>query len=413
LPGIGERNRKQALLDFMESIFVSTGCTSSDVLLAPVLAELRRRGHSGEMVGVGGTPLRDEGVRLLYETTPLASIGPFASFRALVRHGAETLRMYLQVKQHFRQCRPALAVLVDNPGLNLSLVSLARRFAIPVLFYAPPEMWSLTRWRARKLARQASAIACIFSSEGEAYRAWGGNVSSVGHPALDLLCNMIRPAAFNSNAPTIGLFPGSRRLEVQDLMSVLRDAAAIIHSQYPNARFIICSANEIAHHLIQQQLSAWSVPVTLLHQQAHAVLGQCDLLLTCSGTATLEAAILGVPMVVMYRLHYWVDRAIKRCVFGPRGSTFFSLPNRLLQRPVVPELENSSVNPQRLASEAFALLRDPVRRLAMTAGLAEVRDSLGQPGAIGRVANLIEQLVGLHSERPRSIKRMALTATHG
>jgi len=396
----------------MASIFVSTGCTSSDVLVAPVLAELRRRGHGMEVNGVGGRPLHDEGVQLLYETTHLASIGPFASLRALVRYGAQTLRMYRQVKEYFRQSPPALALLVDNPGLNFSLLGLARRFAVPVLFYVPPEMWSVTRWRARKLARQATAIACILASEGEGYRASGGNVHSVGHPSLDLLGQVTRPAGFNAQAPTIGLFPGSRRLEVQDLMPVLRDAAAIIHGQCPNARFVISAANDIAARLIQSQMSTWKVPVRVLHRQAHAVLSQCDLLLTCSGTATLEAAILGVPMVVMYRLHHWVDRVIKRCVFGPMGATFFSLPNRLLQRPLVPELENGEVNPERVASEALALLRDPARRRRVAAGLAEVRDSLGPPGAIGRVADLVEELLGLHHGRSRSIDHMALAANH-
>src|SRR5438270_404756 len=114
-------------MDFMNSIFVSTGCTSSDVLVAPVLAELRRRGQIDEVVGVGGEPLRDVGVQLLSETTPLASIGHVASLKTLLHHGARTLRMYRQVKRYFQRTRPALAILVDNPGLNLWLMGLARR----------------------------------------------------------------------------------------------------------------------------------------------------------------------------------------------------------------------------------------------------------------------------------------------
>jgi lipid-A-disaccharide synthase len=124
------------------------------------------------------------------------------------------------------------------------------------------------------------------------------------------------------------------------------------------------------------------------------VLDRCDLLLTCSGTATLEAALLGVPMVVMYRVHYWIDRLLQSCFLPRAAHPFFSLPNYLLNRAVVPELGNGQANPERVAAEGLALLRDPIRRREVAEGLRQVRERLGPPGTIARVADLIEAMLG-------------------
>lgn len=391
-------------------IFFSTGCTSSDVFLIPVVNELRRRGHTGEWVGVGGRPLREAGVRLLFETTPFAIIGYFASCMALVRYGARALRMYHKVKHYFRQSQPDLVVLVDNPGLNFVVMDLARQYGIPVLYYIPPETWSLNRWRLRAVAQRATAIACIFPAEQETYQALAGNARWVGHPVVDLMSHVPRPPRFDGKTPTIGLFPGSRKLEVQELMPALRGAAEIIHRRLPDSRFVVCSANDLAASLIRERLADWTVPVELVHQQSQAVLSRCDLLLSCSGTATLEAAIMGVPMVAMYRLRHLVDRALGHFLQIWCGYKYFSLPNFLLNRPVVPELGNQEVNPERVAAEALSLLEDPVRRQAVCSGLAEVRDLLGPPGAISRVADMVEGMLESPTESKRVADRRALVA---
>jgi lipid-A-disaccharide synthase len=164
------------------SLFVSTGSTSADVLLAPVLAELRRRNRLGRLVGLGGTLLREHGVELFFETTGIPSVGVVARLPTLVAYPRGAARAYRMTARYFRDVKPALVILVDNPGQNLRLLSLAHACRIPTLYYVPPETWGVTRWQVRAIARKASAIVSVLRAEGDAYAAQGGDVRWVGHP---------------------------------------------------------------------------------------------------------------------------------------------------------------------------------------------------------------------------------------
>jgi lipid-A-disaccharide synthase len=258
-----------------------------------------------------------------------------------------------------------------------------------VLYYVPPETWGIAPWQVRTIARQASAIVPVFQSEAEKYRAARGNVHWLGHPIQDLLRKRPR-TSLDRQRPTIGLFPGSRRMEVQQLLPVLRGAAALIHREMPDAKFLLSVANDSVARHIAPSLLNWPSPLETVHCRSHETLARCDFLLTCSGTATLEAAILDVPMVVMYRLPYMFDRLLQRSFLGSSG---FALPNYITRQPIVPELGNSDANPHRLAQEALALLRDPQREHLQRAGLATVRAAVGGTGAVSRVADLVEELL--------------------
>jgi lipid-A-disaccharide synthase len=158
--------------------------------------------------------------------------------------------------------------------------------------------------------------------------------------------------------------------------------------------------------LIHNHLPTWTTPVELAYGNSHRVLARCDLLLTCSGTATLEAAILGVPMVVLYRVHHWIDNLLLAWYLRQADYPFFALPNYLLKRAVVPELRNNHPSPEQVAAEGLALLRDPVRRGQVTDGLAEVRKLLGPPGTVARVADLVEEMLGRGLEVKREREKV-------
>jgi lipid-A-disaccharide synthase len=375
------------------AIFFSTGSTSADLLLKPVLRELQERGSIGLATGVGGTSLRELDVELLHDTTSSAAVGVVASLTSLAQHAGQALSTFRQIDRYFRRVRPALALLVDNSGINLRILRKARRHGIPTCYFVPPEFWSLWWFEVQPLLEQSTWLVPIFQSEARVLAERGGHVRWVGHPLVDLLPVRSRPADAHADAPTIGLFPGSRQQEVQQLLGILRDAAAIIARTLPRARFVLCAANELAYRQVVGARSESTVPMEIVQGQSHAVLARCDLLLTCSGTATLEAALLGVPMVAMYRVDNPLDRILTYYKLYRGGYPMIALPNSVLGRRLVPELTNADITPERVASEGLALLCDRDRRATMLAGLAEVRARLGAPGTIGRLADLVEEFL--------------------
>jgi lipid-A-disaccharide synthase len=389
------------------SLFVSTGSTSSDKLLQPVLAELRRRGRLGAVAGAGGAVLGDLGVQLFMDTTRTASVGTVAGIQSFLRHAGSCLSLLRQVERHFRRQRPALAILVDNSGINLPLLRRAHRHGIPSLYFVPPELWSVWPWETRAVVETPTILAPIFRTEADALARRGGRVRWVGHPLVDLLRDVPRPAPMPGDRPTIGLFPGSRRHELRHMLPVLRGAAARLHRAEPGARFVLSSANEAVAGQIRADLPAWTAPVEVVQGRSYEVLSHCNLLLGCSGTVTLEAALLGVPLVAMYRTNA-LDRLLAYYKLYRDGYPFLALPNALLGRRVVPELISADVNAERVAAEGMTLLRHDGRRREVLDGLAEVQDRLGPPGAIRRVADLAEELL---DRRPGHRPAVTLTAT--
>lgn len=382
-----------ASLDAKPTLFVSTGCSSSDLMLAPVLTALKNRGVVGSMTGLGGEPLAEAGVSLIYDTTPVGAVGLAAGLRTLGRHALTAIRAYREISRSFLETPPSLAILVDNPGLNVRLLSMAHRRGIPTVYFIPPERWAIWSFEARSIARKATAIIPIFQQEEAFYREQSGAATWYGHPIVDLIPRAPRGENAPNGPMTIALFPGSREQEVRVLLPVLRVAAARIHARQPNVRFVICSPNAIARRMIENDRWRWTVPFELAHRRSHDVLARCDLLLCCSGTATLEASIFGVPMVAMYRVSSLIDRFLQVVILPMRKYPYFSLPNLLLGRPAVPELGGSLATPENVAREALALLEDPKRRAAARASLDEVCQKVGPPGALARIVEAIEGML--------------------
>lgn len=376
-----------------KKIFVSTGCSSSDVLVVPLLKELMRRGLVSELSAMGGEPLREMGADLVYDSTPLASIGVAQSVSSFLRRGFGLMRALRKLNQSFRADPPDLVILVDNAGINFRVLSIAHRHRVPVLYYIPPELWSVLSLELGIVRRSRPKLATIFESQTQEYLAKGLDAEWIGHPMLDLLREFPKAPREVGDRPIIGLFPGSRAQEVRLLLEPMRKGAERILDREPQAKFILCAANPMTRKMIEDDLPHWRVPVDVRYRQSHEVLSQCHLALACSGTVTLEAALLGVPMVAMYRLSVGVDFLLQRLVLPLSKYRFFSLPNVLLGEPLVKELGNRDVHADRIAQESLTLLRDPGRRRTVLDGLAKIPNLLGNEGAFRRAADLSEELL--------------------
>ena len=387
-------------------LFISTGCSSSDILVAPLVAELQRRGAVGEISAMGGEPLRELGARLIFDSTPLSTIGTGHGISMFIRKGVKLLRALRQLKQEFKNNPPDLAILVDNAGINFRVLSIAQQCGVPVLYYVPPELWSVWWFERGILSKSKAKVASIFQSQADEYRELGLDAEWIGHPIVDLIDKLPKAPKEVGTHPVIGLFPGSRRQEVKQLLWSMREAATLLKQSEPNAKFIICAANPMAHRIIKNDLPNWRIPVEVRYRQSHAVLSECHLAFACSGTVTLEATLMGVPIIAMYRLAGILDNVMQKIVLPLGKYRHFSLPNVLLGREVVPELGNREVNAERITVEAKRLLRDQVARKTVLDSLAEVRPLLGDTGAVERAADIAEKLMSGTSTR-RSADRHA------
>ena len=296
-----------------------------------------------------------------------------------------------------RQRRPDAVLLVDFPDFNLRLAKRIHKLSIPIVYYIPPKAWAWRPWRARTVSRLASQVIAIFPFEADFYRRAGANVEFVGHPILDLIPETLTRTQARDrlqqphDSPLVALLPGSRRKELERLFPAMRASARRIHRVVPGVRFILPLAPSLADTILLETLSSRELPITVSVGQAYEALRAADLAIVASGTATLEAACLGTPMIILYKVSRSTWYIAKWLVHLSHSG----LPNIIAGDEIVPELLQDRVQPDRIAAEAIALLLDPETRERQKHALARVRQALGDAGAVERAARLLLETAGV------------------
>ena len=344
-----------------------------------------------QFFGIGGERLRKAGMKLLFHSQSLAVVGiteVFSKMRSI-------LKAFRGVKQSLDREKPDLVILIDFPDFNLRLAKIAHRKGIPVLYYISPQVWA---WRAKRvnlIARCVKKMVVLFPFEIPFYEAAGVDVEWVGHPLLDIVrATLSREVAcqrfgLNPKQKTIALLPGSRRDEVKRLLPSLLATAQLLRKEIPDLQFVLPLAPGIDQKTLSPCMKALPIPVKVVEGATYEVMNLSDLLITASGTATLEAAILGKPMVIVYKVSffsYWIGRALIQV-------DFIGLVNLVAGRGVVPELIQKDVYPQKIAEEALRILRDPTLTRRMIESMAGVRQELGKPGAAYRTARIVYSML--------------------
>jgi len=350
--------------------------------------------------GVGGEGLGRKGMRLLYHSASLSVVG---ITEVLFKLGP-ILKTLRGLKKSLDRERPDLVVLVDFPDFNLRLAKLAHRKGVPVLYYISPQVWAWRPKRVKLIARWVKKMVVLFPFEVPIYEAASVDVEWVGHPLLDT----VRPALSKEEAfrqfgldpklTTVGLLPGSRGHEVKRLLPPLLESAVLLHKELPKLQFIVPLAPGIGRNTLSPLIRDCPIPLKVVEGQTYDAMNISEILITASGTATLEGAILGKPMVIVYRVStpsYWIGRALIRV-------NHIGLVNLVAGQRIVPELIQNEVTPRRIAEETLRILQDPSLRQGIIDSMAGVRQNLGEPGAARRAAQIVCSM--LHGTIPHPLE---------
>jgi lipid-A-disaccharide synthase len=376
-------------------IVLSAGEASGDLHGATLCRALRAAAPHARLTGMGGPRMAAAGMEVTIDVTRTAVVG-----------GTEAVGRLPGLYRAFRHLRarlagpdrPAALVLVDFPEFNLRLARAARRAGVPVVYFIPPQIWAWRPWRVRTIRRRVDLVLAVFPFEPPIYRAAGVPVEHVGHPVLDALAaaptrEQARAAlGVEAATPTLGLLPGSRREEVERLLPAMRAAARRVAAAHPGLRVLVGLADTIAREAVVAP-AAGEPPLQVVTGATPSVMRAADLLLVASGTATLEAALLGTPMVVCYRVSLLTELGARLLVRVP----WISLANLTLGRAVVPELYRAGSTGEGLAREALRLLGEPGALEAQRRAFAELPGRLGAPGVGDRAARLVLRAAGVPS----------------
>lgn len=370
----------------LPKILVSCGEASGDLYAGALALELARIDPGIRVAGFGGERLRASGADLLADYRGFAVTGLTEALRVL----PQSFILLRRLREWMRDERPDVLVAIDFPDFNFRLASAARALGIPVVYYVSPQLWAWRPGRIHTMKAIASKVLVIFPFEVETYRRAGIPVEFVGHPLIDLIHvtepreRFLSGRGLDPAAPTVALLPGSRPNEVRTILPGLAGAAAIIRRELPAAQFVVARAPNLPDALFDGLRQAGGAVVTV-EGLADDVLNACDVVLTASGTATVQAALHERPMVIVYKLSsltYALGRPFVKV-------ETFGMANLVAGERVVPELIQGDFTPERVAAEALSLLTDRSRAAAMRAGLQRVRARLGEPGASRRAAEAV------------------------
>jgi lipid-A-disaccharide synthase len=377
-------------------IMLSAGEASGDLHGATMCRALLALDPGLRLIGMGGPRMAAAGVEILVDPTAHAAMGTSEAIGRV----PGLYRAYKLLVRRLREARPMAMVLIDFPEFNLRLAKQARRAGIPVVYFIPPQLWAWRRGRIRQMAKRVTRVLAAFPFEESLYEEAGVPVEFVGHPLLDVVPSDLDRAkarerlCLGERQTLVGLLPGSRRQEVERLLPFMLDAAARLSRADGRRCFVLGLAASVDRGLVTVHLrrasEAGGPPVEVVEGLTHEVMAASDALLIASGTATLEAALLGAPMVVCYR----VSRLTEVVARLLTRSVWISLPNIVAGRGAVPEILQDKVTGARLASEAERLLVDSVAATAQRAAFKEVRSRLGQPGVGARAARAVLKVVG-------------------
>ena len=369
-------------------VMISCCEPSGDLYAGALAAELRARVPSVEIGGLGGPRLQAAGATLSGQFTGLTVTGLTEVVAVLPR----SWRMYRRLVRDARARRPDVFVAIDFSGFNFRLMAALRRLGIPVVYYVSPQVWAWRSHRIQTMKRLVDKVLVIFPFEASVYERAGVPVQFVGHPLVDVArpeqprTSFLGGLGLRPDARTVALLPGSRPNELQRIATTMAESAAIIRARVSGVQFVVARAPNLPDLLF----APFPPDVAIVEGKTDDVLAASDVVITASGTATVQAALHGKPMVVVYRVSPLTYRLGKPFV----KLDTYAMVNLVAGRRIVPELIQMDFTAERVAHEAITLLTDADRHARTRYALRDVCQRLGTPGASGRAADAILEVAG-------------------
>ena len=373
------------------SIMFSAGESSGDQHAANMFLELKKHQPDIKGFGMGGAKMALAGIDIRYDSGSIGVIGVVE----VLKHYGEIRRALKLIQQLVSTERPDLLVCVDYKEFNLKLARFAKQCGIKVLFYVSPQVWAWRPGRVKTYGKAIDMMAVIFPFETTYYDAENVPVRYVGHPSVDKVhpqrSRLEDMAIFNldESNPVIGLLPGSRANEINRLLPIMLAAAEILQARIPGIQFMLPQADSISDELLESYMDRSPVKITVIKNQPYDVIQCCDVVMTTSGTATIEIALLNVPMVITYKLAaltYWLGRWLV-------NTPFIGLPNIILGKGFIKELIQYEATSENLAEEIERILTDKFYADQMRDNLNQVKQQLGHGGGSKNMAELALEIM--------------------
>lgn len=382
-----------------KKIMIIAGEISGDLYGHPLVLELMKSGRDIEISGIGGPRMKSAGMKTYYDSSSWGTIGMIEAIKKL----PYLYWAYYDIGEKLKRVMPDVLVLIDYPGFNMRLCRYAKQLGIPTLYYFPPAKWSYNHEDVCDAARTITRVAAPFEHTYDIYKKAGANVEFVGNPLLEIVKTrssreeILKKLKAAEGEKIISLLPGSRSMEVRYMLPVLAETAAMLGAKIKNARFImpvssstISKGTGITLEYIKNVINSYGAEVSVETDMTYDILAASDFSIITSGTATLEAACLLTPMVIIYKVSLLTEIYARTMTSLPK---YFGLPNLILNKAVVPEFIQTNVTPEIISESVVEILNSSDKLADMKNELKAVVKNLGDIGATKKVSEMILEMV--------------------
>lgn len=367
-------------------IVIICGEASGDGNAALLVREILKINPDIKISGVGGPLLRKTGAGVYYDIKEFSVIGFFDVIKKL----PEFFALKKFIIQKIRQEKPDLVITVDFSGFNLRLAQEINK-TVPIFYYTSPQVWASRQGRIKTIKKYITKMIVFFEFEERLYKEYGIDVNFVGHPLLDIVCPSMEKKDFLSkfnlseSKTTVALLPGSRKSEIENILPVMLKVCLLLSKNIRESQFIIAKSPQVDIAIYYRQLSHINLDVKIIEGQTYDCMNSADFYLVASGTATLEAALLQKPFTIIYKMSL-----LNYLLYRPQVKIpYIGMVNIVAGRKIIPEFIQFRATPENISQEILKILKNPAEISRIKNDLAQVKASLGEPGASRRAARII------------------------